>query len=149
MRAFGPRTIVEAAFLVAVPIIALAAGLRAWSIIGVAAAGYLILIAVEATLARLTAQAFVPQPVSAPEPTPRPKPAAPPKVVPIGKSGAPQRWSLWDLESVARAHAGRDEAVDEERTFLLLYLRDFAGADGLLPLEFDALVRESFGSLVG
>ena len=32
--------------------------------------------------------------------------------------------------------------------FLLVYLRDFASPDGLLPLDFDALVRESFGELV-
>lgn len=149
MRASGPRTIAEAAFLVAVPVIALAAGLRAWSIIGVAAAGYLIVIAVEATLGRVTKSVALPRPPALPAPVKR-ESAAPSKVVPTGKSGAPpQRWSLWDLESLARAHAGRDEAVDEERTFLLLYLRDFAAADGLLPLDFDALVRESFGGLVG
>ena len=39
--------------------------------------------------------------------------------------------------------------VDEERTFLLMYLREFAGPDGLLPLDFDGLVRDSFGELVG
>jgi hypothetical protein len=38
---------------------------------------------------------------------------------------------------------------DEERSFLLMYLRDFAGADGVLPVDFDALVRDSFGDLVG
>ena len=41
-----------------------------------------------------------------------------------------------------------DPIADEERTFLLLYLRDFAGPDGLLPVGFDDLVRQSFGSLV-
>ena len=30
-----------------------------------------------------------------------------------------------------------------------LYLRDFAGPDGLLPIDFDGLVRDSFGDLVG
>ncbi len=29
-----------------------------------------------------------------------------------------------------------------------MYLRDFAGADGLLPLDFDGLVRDSFGDLL-
>jgi hypothetical protein len=30
-----------------------------------------------------------------------------------------------------------------------MYLRDFADADGELPIDFDALVRDSFGELVG
>ena len=30
-----------------------------------------------------------------------------------------------------------------------MYLREFAGADGVLPVDFDGLVRESFGDLVG
>jgi hypothetical protein len=38
---------------------------------------------------------------------------------------------------------------DEERTFLLMYLREFAGPDGILPADFDSLVRDSFGDLVG
>ena len=28
---------------------------------------------------------------------------------------------------------------------MLLYLRDFASADGKLPIDFDPLVREAFG----
>jgi hypothetical protein len=40
-------------------------------------------------------------------------------------------------------------ALDEEREYLLIYLRDYAGADGQLPLEFHELVRESFGELLG
>ena len=34
-------------------------------------------------------------------------------------------------------------------SFLLMYLREFADADGLLPIDFDGLVRDSFGELVG
>jgi len=30
-----------------------------------------------------------------------------------------------------------------------MYLRDFAGPDGALPIDFDGLVRDSFGALVG
>ena len=30
-----------------------------------------------------------------------------------------------------------------------MYLREFAGPDGLLPVDFDGLVRDSFGDLVG
>ena len=62
--------------------------------------------------------------------------------------GPARRWSLWDLERLVREHAGGDPVADEERNFLLLYLREFADADGLLPTDFDALVRDSFGSLV-
>jgi hypothetical protein len=83
-----------------------------------------------------------PEPLPPLAPIPRPDWS---NVVPLG---APRRWSLWDLERLAREHAGSDAAVDEERTFLLLYLRDFADADGLLPADFDSLVRDSFGSLV-
>ncbi|MGH3048962.1 MAG: hypothetical protein ACRDLK_02310 [Gaiellaceae bacterium] len=50
---------------------------------------------------------------------------------------------------MTREHAGADPIRDEERTFLLLYLRDFADAAGRLPVDFDSLVRESFGELVG
>jgi hypothetical protein len=30
-----------------------------------------------------------------------------------------------------------------------MYLREFAGPDGELSVDFDALVRDSFGELVG
>ena len=44
---------------------------------------------------------------------------------------------------------GEDPLRDEERAYLLVYLREFAAADGALPVDFDSLVRESFGELVG
>jgi len=75
-------------------------------------------------------------------------PFARPQVVPIGAAQAPRQWNIWDLEQLARTHTSGDPIADEERTFLLLYLRDFAGADGLLPVDFDDLVRQSFGALV-
>ena len=52
------------------------------------------------------------------------------------------------LERVAREVAGADAVKDEELSFLLMYLREYAGADGTLPLDFDALVRETFGELL-
>ena len=61
----------------------------------------------------------------------------------------PREWNLWDLERIARDGAGADVARDEERSFLLMYLREFAGPDGLLTADFDALVRDSFGDLLG
>jgi hypothetical protein len=92
-----------------------------------------------------------PAPALEPDPAPEPLPAAaePETVVPIGVGAGPREWNLWDLEKLVRAHAGRDEARDEERSFLLMYLRDFAGPDGMLPIDFDGLVRDSFGDLVG
>jgi hypothetical protein len=95
-----------------------------------------------------------PEPIApAPEPEPEPElppaAAAPQTVVPIGVGAGPRQWNLWDLERLVREHAGADEARDEERSFLLMYLRDFAGPDGLLPIDFDGLVRDSFGDLVG
>jgi len=39
--------------------------------------------------------------------------------------------------------------LDEERCYLLIYLRQFASADGMLPVRFDPLVREAFAELLG
>ncbi|MDE3189246.1 MAG: hypothetical protein KGL94_00345, partial [Acidobacteriota bacterium] len=90
--------------------------------------------------------AAVPAPPPPPVTAPTPEPVRPAVVAHIG---GPRQWNVWDLERTAREHAGGDPLVDEERTFLLLYLRDFAGPDGLLPVDFDDLVRQSFGELVG
>jgi hypothetical protein len=216
-RVFGLRTVVEAVFLVAVPVIALAAGQSPAVIIASAAVGYLLVILFEIGLWRLRPGAPAPaaavaaepavqpetvrvlpaqqaepdaapapepaaQPAPAPEPQPAPQPAAaepehvrvlrpvptpqpepqpqpvvaapppPPEpqvVVPIGIGSAPRQWNLWDLERLVREHSGADAVRDEERSFLLMYLREFAGPDGLLPIDFDGLVRDSFGDLVG
>lgn len=206
---FGPRTVVEAAFLVAVPVIALEVGLSWPAIIGAGAIGYLLVLAVEGAIWREgkreaakpavpVAQPEAPAPgpehvrvlrpepepvpepapvleaVHEPEPVPEPAPvpvAAPPRLAPVPdpvpaplpppapepelppaasvtRIGAPEQWNVWDLERLAREHAGGDPIADEERTFLLMYLRDFAGPDGQLPADFDALVRQSFGELV-
>jgi hypothetical protein len=130
-KVFGPRTAVEAVLVVAAPVGTLLAGQGKWVIIAVAGIVYLLVIVTEAYLGRgapLQPAAPAPEParVGAPEPVPEPEPAV-----------------------LTREHAGTDEARDEERSFLLMYLRDFAGADGLLPIDFDGLVRDSFGELVG
>jgi hypothetical protein len=209
---FGPRTVVEAAFLVAVPVIALEVGLSWPAIVGAGAIAYLLVLAVEGALWREGKRGAAqppaavvqpetpapgpehvrvlrPEPEPAPEPAPVPEPvldavpvlepapvpvAAPPRLAPVPdpvpvlpppalepepqpelppaatvtRIGATEQWNVWDLEQLAREHAGGDPIVDEERTFLLMYLRDFAGPDGLLPADFDALVRQSFGGLV-
>jgi hypothetical protein len=62
--------------------------------------------------------------------------------------GVPQRWNLWELERIAREQSGGDAIRDEERSFLLMYLRDFADADGVLPTSFDGVVREAFGDVL-
>ena len=251
-RLFGPRTVIEACFLVAVPVVSLVAGLRPWGIIAASGVGYLLVFLIEAWLGRGAAtvtrprrrprhartpvavpavqppvqppvQTPVQPPVQTPvqtpvQPEPEPAPAAtaepepeadaepepelepepapqpdvePPEpepeleparalasvpnpepepepepeaeleqeqelqqgprstVVPIGVSAEPQIWNLWDLERLTREASGSDAVRDEERTFLLMYLREFAGPDGLLPIDFDGLVRDSFGELVG
>ncbi|HXY84065.1 MAG TPA: hypothetical protein VEH52_01170 [Gaiellaceae bacterium] len=85
-----------------------------------------------------------------PDPEPEPEPVVPsplePRVVSLAaRSSAPQEWNLWDLERLAREQSGDDAVRDEERAFLLMYLREFASADGVLPADFDSVVRESFG----
>jgi hypothetical protein len=195
---FGPRTVVEAAFIVAVPVIALEVGLHIWGIVAAGAAAYLLVVLVElghwyeGRQKPLAAAAAVPEPVvleeqrvrvirAEPEPEPQPVAVAveaahepepepvpePPRLAPVPlpvpepepepelpppaaiiRIGGPRQWNVWDLERVAREHSGGDPIADEERTFLLMYLRDFAGPDGLLPVDFDDLVRQSFGGLV-
>jgi hypothetical protein len=90
-----------------------------------------------------------PEPEPGPEPEPEPEPLPAATVVPIGIPPEPRQWNLWDLERLSREASGTDALIDEERSYLLMYLRDFADADGELPVDFDALVRDSFGELVG
>jgi hypothetical protein len=68
---------------------------------------------------------------------------------PALRPSASRQWNLWELERRAREVAGRDPVRDEEWSFLLMYLREFADADGMLPADFDPLVRESFSDLIG
>src|SRR5207247_8001061 len=51
-RVFGPRTAFEAAFLVAVPVVALAIGLGPYAIVAASAVGYLLVLLLEALLWR-------------------------------------------------------------------------------------------------
>jgi hypothetical protein len=60
----------------------------------------------------------------------------------------PREWNLWELERAARDNAGEDVAQAEERAYLLVYLREFAGPDGVLPADFDGLVRDAFGDVL-
>jgi hypothetical protein len=91
-------------------------------------------------------------------PTPEPQPEAeevqeseraPDPVLRLPLDGAaPREWNVWELERLAKEAEGRDRARDEELAFLLLELRQFANADGRLPVDFDTVVRESFGELL-
>lgn len=72
---------------------------------------------------------------------PPPVPAGPPPAPPA------REWNIWELERRARQQA-RSAARDEEWSALFTHLRVFANADGVLPKEFDELVRESFGTLI-
>ena len=75
-------------------------------------------------------------------PAPRRRvPSRKPKPVPAVSE---TQWNVWTLEEVVRENAsGNDKLV-----YLTVSLRDFADANGLLPVGFDPLVRESFGSLL-
>jgi hypothetical protein len=71
-------------------------------------------------------------------------PTAEPENDPVVPLAGPRRWNLWELERLAEEMNGDSRA--EERTLLLLHLREFADSSGNLPPEFDPLVRDAFGA---
>ena len=93
-----------------------------------------------------------PDPSGSPDPTivraSDPEPEPEPELQPEGTANPPREWNLWELERVAREHPSDDGAQNEERAYLLIYLRDFAGSDGTLPADFDGLVHDAFGDLL-
>jgi hypothetical protein len=106
-----------------------------------------------------------PRPPLRPVPPPPPEPAPPPPVEPAAQpvrpaassdvvdlrmraTIQPRHWNLWDLERRARDELPRDPVRYEEWSYLFVHLRQFATPDGSLPMEFDGLVRESFGELL-
>src|SRR5882672_1552772 len=85
-RVFGPRTVVEAAFLVAVPVVAAALSAGMWTIIAASAVAYLLIFVLEATLWREGARAPGRSRIRIPSRTkrveqPKPSPAAEPEPV--------------------------------------------------------------------
>ena len=92
--------------------------------------------------------------VPSPPPEPEPEPELEPEPVParvvafIPANEGPREWNLWELERAARDHATDDVVRNEERSYLLMYLREFAGPDGILPTDFDGLVRDAFGDVL-
>jgi hypothetical protein len=103
---------------------------------------------------RVAVVAAVPRPEPEAVQPSAPAPPAPPEPEPTVVAftprslGVPRQWNLWELERIARDLSGTDTERDEERSFLLMYLREFADADGVLPTSFDAIVRESFGDVL-
>jgi len=89
-----------------------------------------------------------PEPERGEEPESEPEPEPAPIVAFISTSDGPREWNLWELERAARDHATDDVARNEERSYLLMYLREFAGPDGVLPTDFDGLVRDAFGDVL-
>jgi hypothetical protein len=92
-----------------------------------------------------------PTPIPEPEePTPEPAPPAPDPQPPTPEPTGPNpqlQWNVWDLERLAQLSAPNDGARAEELGFLLRELRQFANAEGRLPVSFDPVVREWFGDL--
>jgi hypothetical protein len=95
---------------------------------------------------RLEAPLPPPEPKPPPLPPPDYRPPVPDYRPPVPPPPA-REWNLWELERRARQEAG-DAERDEEWTALFLHLRQFADAQGVLPKEFDDLVRESFAQLI-
>jgi outer membrane biosynthesis protein TonB len=90
-----------------------------------------------------------PAPPPPPEPAARPEPEPASAVVPITvRDAVPREWNLWELERASRKASGDDPLRDEERNYLLMYLREFASPEGTLPADFDALVRDSFADVI-
>ena len=89
-----------------------------------------------------------PEPEPEPEARPEPEPEPARVVAFIPANEGPREWNLWELERAARDHATDDVVRNEERSYLLMYLREFAGPDGILPADFDGLVRDAFGDVL-
>jgi hypothetical protein len=89
-----------------------------------------------------------PPPLPEAEPEPKEAPAAARVVAFVSATDGPRAWNLWELERAARDHSTDDVARNEERSYLLMYLREFAGPDGVLPADFDGLVRDAFGDVL-
>jgi len=80
---------------------------------------------------------------SSPEPPVEPEPA----IAYLRPDAEPREWNIWELQRLARESDSHRGAY-EELTFLLLELRQFANAEGRLPVGFDPIVRESFGDVL-
>jgi outer membrane biosynthesis protein TonB len=92
--------------------------------------------------------AAVPSPPPEPERSPEPEPVPARVVAFIPANEGPREWNLWELERAARHHAPDEVVRHAARSYLLMSLREFAGPDGVLPTDFDGLVRDAFGDVL-
>jgi len=113
--------------------------------------------AVQALVAPARRPPVRPRPQLAPQPSRPPPVVSLPNRAPVPavlvllddrRRDEPREWNVWDLDRLARDEARRSPERADELSFLLVSLRRFAEPGGLLPIEFDALVRESFGGLL-
>jgi hypothetical protein len=142
-RGFRSRLLVEAAFVLLVTGLVWRDGLAPGSVAASIAGACLLAALTEWSLRSREPPRFEPEALAV-----EPKPELELDPAPAPRQVVPLAWNLWDLERKARETAEPDTARDEERSFLLMYLREFAATDGALPVEFDSLVRESFADLV-
>ena len=77
------------------------------------------------------------EPAWEPEPAPPPLPADPAAV------------TLWRIEKLVADHPSDDVFVQTDREATLFLLRDYVGIDGRIPPQFEALVDDTFGDLLG
>jgi hypothetical protein len=176
LRRPAPRFVVWAALLIGVAAASGEAGFSAWVIVALVFSTWVLVAMFERLLSEPwvapstgprveEAEPLEPVAVAAPVPetvVPTPPTPAPPPVEPVAgasaEPGPPEiprdvarpavapetRWNVAALGRIAEEHA----ADHEELGYLVVYLRDFADAEGLLPAGFDSLVRESFGELL-
>jgi hypothetical protein len=87
-------------------------------------------------------------PLVAAPPPPASRSEPPMMTASVVRRSAPREWNLWELERASRKASGDDPLRDEERNYLLVYLREFANAEGTLPADFDSFVRDSFADVI-
>jgi capsular polysaccharide biosynthesis protein len=104
----------------------------------------------ELAVARAAAAAATPAPPPpAPPPAaapPPPPPQPPPRAAVTRADGG--AYNLTQLERLVDERGGAHPERREEWESYLYFLREYAAADGSLPLSFDSLVEDTFGALL-
>jgi TolA-binding protein len=98
----------------------------------------------ELAVARAAAAAATPAPPPA-APPPAAAPPPPRAAVTRADGGA---YNLTQLERLVDERGGAHPERREEWESYLYFLREYAAADGSLPLSFDSLVEDTFGALL-
>jgi hypothetical protein len=94
---------------------------------------------------------FQRQPQAAPPPPPpEPEPGRRLEPIPVLRHGAAPEggWNLDRLERWIEERGDRFPDRVEEWRYYIVYMRDFANVDGVLPTSFDRLVWDVFGELL-